>query len=110
MMKARMCPSCGKGLLEKADNIVSEIGGYVFVEKGERCPSCGQEFPFEEESRRTIAAARTLGVWGAPLTLQEARIRGARSGSQDTHGPPKAGEARAGHRGHHRQDRQRDAG
>ena len=69
MMKARMCPSCGKGLLEKADNIVSEIGGCVFVEKGERCPSCGQEFLFEEESQRTIAAARTLGVWPEPLRL-----------------------------------------
>ena len=68
-MSGRKCPSCGKGRLEKVDNIVSEIGGYVFVEKGERCSSCGEEFPLEEESQRTIAAARTLGVWPEPLKL-----------------------------------------
>jgi len=68
-MKDTPCPSCGKGYLQKADNIVSEIGGYVFVEKGERCSSCGAEFPLEEECQRTIATARVLGVWPEPLKL-----------------------------------------
>ncbi|MBI4360510.1 AbrB/MazE/SpoVT family DNA-binding domain-containing protein [Candidatus Micrarchaeota archaeon] len=65
----KKCPACNTGRLGKTDNIVSEIGGYVFVEKGERCSNCGQEFPFEKESQRTIELARRLGVWPEPLTL-----------------------------------------
>lgn len=65
----KKCPACEAGWLEKADNIVSEIGGYVFVEKGERCTHCGEEFPFEKESQRTIELARRLGVWPEPMSL-----------------------------------------
>ena len=57
------CPVCGKGRLEKTDNITSEIGGYTFVEKGHVCPKCKEEFIPEEESKRTIDAAIKLGAW-----------------------------------------------
>lgn len=69
MKKQKTCPSCEKGNLEPVDNILSEIEGYVFVEKGERCSHCGEEFPFEREAQRTIEAARRLGIWPEPMKL-----------------------------------------
>lgn len=69
MTRRRVCPSCGKGELAPVNDIISEFGGYVFVEKGERCTTCGEEFPYEEESQKTIEAARRLGVWPEPLKL-----------------------------------------
>ena len=69
MRKRKVCPSCGKGELIQVSDIISEFGGYVFVEKGERCTACGEEFPYEEDSQRTIEAARKLGVWPEPLKL-----------------------------------------
>lgn len=64
------CPVCGKGELASADDIVSEIEGVIFVERGERCTSCGEEFVSAEESARTIKVARRLGIWGEPLKLR----------------------------------------
>ncbi len=64
------CPACGKGKLASADDIVSEIEGVVFVERGERCTNCGEEFVSAEESARTIKVARRLGIWGQPLKLR----------------------------------------
>lgn len=69
MARKKVCPSCGKGELAPVNDIVSEFGGYVFVEKGERCTACAEEFPYEEESQRTIEAARRLGAWPEPLKL-----------------------------------------
>jgi hypothetical protein len=69
MRKKKACPSCGKGELIQVNDIISEFGGYVFVEKGERCTACGEEFPYEEDSQKTIEAARRLGVWPEPLKL-----------------------------------------
>lgn len=69
MKKTKTCPSCERGTLEKADNIISEIEGYIFVEQGERCSHCGEEFPFEKEAQRTIEAARRLGIWPEPMKL-----------------------------------------
>jgi len=69
MVKRKICPSCGRGELAPVNDIISELRGYVFVEKGERCTACGEEFPFEEESQKTIEAARRLGVWPEPLKL-----------------------------------------
>ncbi len=69
MKKQKTCPTCGKGTLEPADNLTSEIDGYVFVEKGQRCSECGEEFPFEKEAQRTIEAARRLGVWPEPMKM-----------------------------------------
>ncbi len=68
-MKTRTCPACGKGALEPANDIVSELGGYVFVESGERCSQCKEEFPFEKDAQKTIEAARRLGVWPEPMKL-----------------------------------------
>ena len=58
-----------KGLLEKAEDIILEIEGYVFVVRGERCNKCNEEFPYEDETQRTITIARKLGVWPEPLKL-----------------------------------------
>lgn len=60
---------CEKGELTKVEDIVLEIEGYVFVLMGERCSSCNEEFPFEEETQRAINAARKLGVWPEPMKL-----------------------------------------
>ena len=45
------------------------IEGYVFIVKGERCDSCNEEFPYEEETQKTITTARKLGIWPEPLKL-----------------------------------------
>lgn len=65
----KKCPICEKGKMEIVEDIVIEIEGYVFVVKGERCDKCKEEFPFEEETQRTISIARKLGVWPEPLKL-----------------------------------------
>jgi len=65
----RKCQICGKGDLNKVEDIVLEIEGYVFIVKGERCINCNEEFPYEEETQKTIAIARKLGVWPEPLKL-----------------------------------------
>ncbi|HID26391.1 MAG TPA: hypothetical protein EYP22_00865 [Methanosarcinales archaeon] len=51
------------------DDILSEVEGYVFVEKGERCTQCDSEFIPECEGARMIKIARKLGSWGEPLKL-----------------------------------------
>ena len=60
------------------DDIVSEIQGYAFVERGRRCTACGEEFIPEEESQRMIKVARRLGIWGAPLRLRRKLSRSGR--------------------------------
>ena len=72
------CPVCGKRDLVLVDDIVSEIEGYTFVERGRRCTACGEEFIPEEESQRMIKVARRLGVWGAPLRLRRKLSRSGR--------------------------------
>jgi len=74
----RRCPVCGKGELVPADDIVSEIDGYTFVERGRRCTECGEEFIPEDESRRMIKVARRLGLWGEPLKLRRKLSRSGR--------------------------------
>lgn len=69
-MKEKKCPACEGGNLVKVDDILSNIGGYIFVEKGERCAKCGEEFIDEHDSQKTIMIARHLGVWPEPLKLQ----------------------------------------
>jgi hypothetical protein len=63
------CPVCGKGDLLPVDDILSEIEGLAFVERGHRCSVCGEEFIDESDSQRTIKVARRLGIWGEPLRL-----------------------------------------
>ena len=72
------CPVCEKGKLAPVDDIVSDIEGIIFVERGERCPSCGEEFIPAEESERTIRIARRLGIWGEPLKLKRKLSRSGR--------------------------------
>src|SRR4030065_2860731 len=72
------CPACGKGELVPADDIVSEIDGYTFVEQGRRCTACGEEFIPEEESQRMMKVARRLGIWGEPLKLRRKLSRSGR--------------------------------
>lgn len=65
----KKCPICEKGNLVKVEDIIIEIEGYIFIVKGERCNNCNEEFPYEEESQRTILVARRLGVWPESLKL-----------------------------------------
>ena len=69
MSAKRVCPICENGTLQPVDDILSELSGYVFIEKGERCSGCGEEFLAEEESERMIRIARKLNIWGQPLKL-----------------------------------------
>ena len=62
----RPCPSCNKGELKPVSDIVTELGGRTFIEKGERCSRCKEEFVPEREGQKTIATARRLGLWGRP--------------------------------------------
>lgn len=64
------CPVCRKGELLAVDDILSEIEGLTFVERGHRCNACGTEFIDEADSNRTIKVARRLGIWGEPLKLK----------------------------------------
>lgn len=60
---------CEKGNLEEVEDIILEVEGYVFIVKGERCTKCNEEFPYEEETQKTIIIAKKLGVWPEPLKL-----------------------------------------
>ena len=74
----KKCPVCEKGELKEVDSIVSEIEGYVFIEKGEYCTACGEEFICEKDAQRTIEIARRLGVWPKPLKLHRSLSRSGR--------------------------------
>lgn len=65
----RTCLVCEKGTIEKVEDITLEVSGYIFILRGERCTNCPEEFPYEEETKRAITAARKLGVWPEPLKL-----------------------------------------
>ncbi len=65
----KKCPVCEKGMLVKREDIALEIEGYVIIVKGEGCNTCGEEFPYEDETQRAIEIARKLGVWPEPLKL-----------------------------------------
>ncbi len=71
------CPACS-GELIQVDDILSEIEGHVFVEKGLRCLKCGEEFVSEKEGQKMIEAARKLGLWGEPLKLYRKLSKSAR--------------------------------
>mgnify|MGYP001569757200 FL=1 len=65
----RKCLICNKGELVDVEDIILETEGYVFVVKGYRCNNCNEEFPYEEETQRTISVAKKLGIWPEPLKL-----------------------------------------
>jgi predicted RNA-binding Zn-ribbon protein involved in translation (DUF1610 family) len=72
------CPVCGKGILVEVDNITSEMDGYVFIEKGQRCTGCGEEFVHEKDAQQTIEVAKKLGVWPQPLKLHRSLSKSGR--------------------------------
>ena len=72
------CPVCEEGTLTPVEDIISEIEGYFFIEKGTRCTKCGEEFIPEEQSQKTITIAKRLGVWGEPLKLHRKLSKSAR--------------------------------
>lgn len=74
----KKCPLCEKGELIEVDDIVSEIEGHFFIEKGTRCDKCGEEFIPEKVSQKTIEIARRLGIWGEPLKLHRKLSKSAR--------------------------------
>ena len=74
----KKCPVCEKGEVQQVDDIVSEIEGYVFIEKGERCNVCAEEFIHEKEAQRTIGIARRLGIWPQPLKLHRSLSKSGR--------------------------------
>lgn len=65
----KKCLVCKDGSLIKVEDIIIDIEGYIFVVKGERCDKCNGEFPYEEETQKTIEIARKLGIWPEPLKL-----------------------------------------
>lgn len=77
-MTNKKCPACEKGELIEVDNIVSEIDGYVFIENGQRCIECGEEFINEKDAQRTIEAAKRLGIWPQPLKLHRSLSKSGR--------------------------------
>jgi YgiT-type zinc finger domain-containing protein len=74
----RSCPACDAGELVFVEDIITVIEGFTFVERGWRCTRCGEEFLSEEESQRTIEAAKRLGIWGEPLKLKRRLSRSGR--------------------------------
>jgi hypothetical protein len=68
-MKEKKCPVCEKGKLVNVDDIVSEVEGYLFIEKGNRCDLCGEEFIPEDVGQKMIKVARRMKIWGKPLKL-----------------------------------------
>lgn len=74
----KKCPVCEKGRLMEVDDVVSEIEGHFFIEKGTRCNSCGEEFIPGKQSQKTIEIARRLGIWGEPLKLHRKLSKSAR--------------------------------
>ena len=65
----RKCMACERGNLIKAEDITLEVEGHIFIVKGERCDNCSEEFPYQEETQKTISVARKLGIWPEPMKL-----------------------------------------
>jgi transcriptional regulator NrdR family protein len=76
-MKTKRCPVC-EGDMAWVEDIGSEIEGLIFIEKGYRCQSCGEEFIPEEEGQKMIKVARKLNVWGEPLKLHRKMSKSSR--------------------------------
>ena len=72
------CPSCQKGILLAVDDIIMDMDSYLFVVKGKRCTSCGEEIIEEQDGQKVVDAAKKIGVWGQPLTLHRKLSRSAR--------------------------------
>jgi len=77
-MKEKICPICEKGFLITVEDVLSEIEGFIFIEDGERCSHCGEEFVSEEGSQKMIRIARRMKIWGEPLKLYRKLSKSAR--------------------------------
>ena len=77
-MKRKICPICEKAELSEVRDIVSNIEGYIFIENGERCNRCGEEFISEEVGQKTIEIAKKMGIWEKPLKLHRKLSKSAR--------------------------------
>jgi hypothetical protein len=75
-MKTKKCPVC-EGDMAWVEDLVSEIEGLIFIEKGYRCQSC-EEFIPEEEGQKMIQIARKMNVWGEPLKLRRKMSKSSR--------------------------------
>lgn len=51
-MKEKICPVCEKVKLIPADDIVSEVDGYVFVEKESAAPVAERNSSWKKKGRR----------------------------------------------------------
>ncbi len=74
----KTCPVCTDGRMVEAEDIVSEMDGYLFVVKGMRCTACGEELIDEHEGQKMITLAKRFGVWGEPLKLHRKLSKSAR--------------------------------
>ncbi len=74
----KKCPVCEEGNLIEVEDVISEIEGHFFIEKGLRCTKCSEEFIDEKQSQKTIEIARRLGIWGEPLKLYRKLSKSAR--------------------------------
>lgn len=79
-MKNKKCSMCEKEKLIEVDNIISEMDGYIFVESGQRCTECGEEFIHEKDAQHTIEVAKKLGIWPQPLKLHRSLSKSYRTG------------------------------
>lgn len=77
-MEKMICPVCEKGKLVPVEDVLSDIEGFIFIEKGERCSHCGEEFISEEEGQKMIRIARRMKIWGEPLKLYRKLSKSAR--------------------------------
>ena len=66
MKSTRVCPAYGKEHLVRVNDILSDFDGYVFVERGERCDACGEEFPYEERSGGPLKGLGSLEFGPSP--------------------------------------------
>ena len=74
----KVCPICNNETITKVQDILTDIDGYIFVVKGERCTSCSEEFIDEKEGQHMIQIAKKLGIWGQPLRLHRKLSKSAR--------------------------------
>jgi len=72
------CAVCEIGNLAEVHDLAAELEGYIFIIKGKRCLSCGEEFIDEKEGQQMITIAKRLGVWGDPLKLHRKLSKSAR--------------------------------
>ena len=72
------CPVCEQNDVQEVNDILHELDSYIFIAKGKRCLSCGNEFIDEKEGQQMITVAKRLGVWGHPLKLHRKLSKSAR--------------------------------